>query len=225
MSATSEESRYRALLEATLSLSSELSLDSLLQRIVDTATSLTGARYAALGVIDEQVHAAIGDLPRGRGILGVLITDAKPLRLKDLGDDPRSVGFPANHPPMRSFLGVPILLRGVAYGNLYLTEKDGGAAFTAEDEELVVLLASQAAVAVENARLYESATRWSRQLESLHEIIRSLVEETDLERLLTLVCVRLRELIDARMALIALPEPGGELRIAAVDGDPATTGG
>src|SRR6476646_8109668 len=238
MSATSEESRYRALLEATLSLSSELSLDSLLQRIVDTAASLTGARYAALGVIDEtgaelerfvttgideQVHAAIGDLPRGRGILGVLITDAKPLRLKDLGDDPRAVGFPANHPPMRSFLGVPILMRGVAYGNLYLTEKDGGAAFTAEDEELVVLLAAQAAVAIENARLYESATRWSRQLESRHEVVRSLVEETELSRLLELVCRRLRELIDARLALIALPNADGELRISAADGVEDTT--
>jgi signal transduction histidine kinase len=240
MSATSEESRYRALLEATLSLSSELSLDSLLQRIVDTATSLTGARYAALGVIDEtgaelerfvttgideQVHAAIGDLPRGRGILGVLITDAKPLRLKDLGDDPRSVGFPANHPPMRSFLGVPILMRGVAYGNLYLTEKDGGAAFTAEDEELVVLLAAQAAVAIENARLYESATRWSRQLESLHEVVRSLVEETELDTMLELVCRRLRELTGARLTLIALPSGASRLRIAAVDGaDDAASG-
>src|SRR6476659_690057 len=240
MSATSEESRYRALLEATLSLSSELSLDSLLQRIVDTAASLTGARYAALGVIDEtgaelerfvttgideQVHAAIGDLPRGRGILGVLITDAKPLRLKDLGDDPRSVGFPANHPPMRSFLGVPILMRGVAYGNLYLTEKDGGAAFTAEDEELVVLLAAQAAVAIENARLYESATRWSRQLESLHEVVRSLVEETELDTMLELVCRRLRELTGARLTLIALPSGASLLRIAAVDGaDDAASG-
>src|SRR6478672_8550150 len=205
MSATSEESRYRALLGATLSLSSELSRASRLQRIVDTATSLTGARYAALGVIDEtgaelerfvttgideQVHAAIGDLPRGRGILGV-----------------------------------PILMRGVAYGNLYLTEKDGGAAFTAEDEELVVLLAAQAAVAIENARLYESATRWSRQLESLHEVVRSLVEETELDTMLELVCRRLRELTGARLTLIALPSGASRLRIAAVDGaDDAASG-
>jgi GAF domain-containing protein len=171
---------------------------------------LTDARYAALGVIDESgtvlerfvttgideaTQAAIGALPRGRGILGVLITDARPLRLHDLGADPRAVGFPPDHPPMRSFLGVPIVLRSVAYGNLYLTEKDGGAAFTEEDEELVTLLATQAAVAIENARLYESATRWSRQLESLHEVLRSLVEEMELERLLNRVARRLSDLV------------------------------
>ena len=100
----------------------------------------------------------------------MLIRDARPLRLHDIADDPRSVGFPRDHPPMRGFLGVPILLRGVAYGNLYLTEKAGGEDFTEEDEELTQLLAAQAAVAIENARLYESSTRWLRQLESLNEI-------------------------------------------------------
>jgi GAF domain-containing protein len=234
MSSDPEQSRLRALFDATISLTSELSLDALLQKVVEAAAELTGARYAALGVIDESgdalerfvttgvdpaTHAAIGDLPRGLGILGVLIREARPLRLRDLSDDPRSVGFPANHPPMRSFLGVPVLLRGVAFGNLYLTEKAGGAEFTAEDEELATLLAAQAAVAIENARLYESATRWSRQLETLHEVVRSLVEETDLERLLDVVCRRLRELIGARLALIALPDAGGDLRIAAVDGE------
>src|SRR6266540_1450226 len=137
--------RMRALLEAGVALTSELSLEALLQRLVEVAAELTEARYAALGVIDPsgtelerfittgidpQTHAAIGDLPRGRGILGVLIRDAAVLRLHDLSDDPRSVGFPANHPPMRTFLGVPILLRGVVYGNLYLAEKDGGRSFT-----------------------------------------------------------------------------------------------
>ena len=132
--------RLRVLVNAGIALSSELSLDALLQRIVETAAEITGARYAALGVIDRtgqalerflttgidaETHAAIGDLPHGRGILGVLIRDAQPLRLHDIADDPRSVGFPQNHPPMKSFLGVPIVLRGVAYGNLYLTEKDG----------------------------------------------------------------------------------------------------
>jgi signal transduction histidine kinase len=224
--------RLRSFLDATLALTSELSLDSLLRKVVETAASLTGARYAALGVIDEtgealerfvttgideDRHAAIGALPRGRGILGVLIHDAAPLRLRDLEQDPRSVGFPPGHPPMHSFLGVPILLRGVAYGNLYLTEKEGGE-FTVDDEELVTLLAAQAAVAIENARLYESATRWSRQLETLHDVVRALVEETELETLLALVCRRLRELLDARLALIALPTGDGDLRIAAVDG-------
>src|SRR5438105_12132941 len=182
---TSSESRLRALLEASMAITSELSLDALLQRLVETAAELTGARYAALGVIDrsgsqlerflttgidEETHTAIGDLPRGRGILGALIRDARPLRLHDLKDDQRSVGFPPNHPPMRSFLGVPILLRGVAYGNFYLTEKAGGEDFTEEDQELVTLLAGQAAVAIENARLYEASQQWSRQLESLHEV-------------------------------------------------------
>lgn len=227
------EARLRSLLEATVALTSELSLDALLQRVVEVAASITGAQYAALGVIDEtgsalerfvttgidaETHEAIGDLPRGRGILGVLIRDATPLRLHDIGSDTRSVGFPANHPPMHSFLGVPIVLRGVAFGNLYLTEKAGGQDFDETDEELVTLLAAQAAVAIENARLYEAATRWSRQLESLHEVVRSLVEETDLDHLLELVCRRLRELIGARFALILLPA-GEKLRIVAVDAE------
>jgi signal transduction histidine kinase len=228
--------RMRALLDAGVALTSELSLDALLQRVVETAAELTEARYAALGVIDPtgtelerfvttgidpQTHAAIGDLPRGRGILGALIRDAAVLRLHDLGDDPRSVGFPANHPPMRTFLGVPVLLRGVAYGNLYLTEKAGGADFTHEDEEIVQLLAGQAAVAIENARLYESATRWSQQLESLVEVGAALVRETELSSLLNLVARRLRELIGARLVLIALPTEDGALRVESADGEDA----
>src|SRR6266540_1891405 len=185
MATARETDRLRTLLETGIAISSELSLDAVLERIVEAAAALTGARYGALGVIDrtgmalerfittgvdEQTRAAIGDPPRGRGILGVLIREARTLRLRDLQDDPRSVGFPPNHPEMHDFLGVPILLRGVAYGNLYLTEKRCGGEFTEEDEEVVTLLASQAAVAVENARLYEAATAWSRQLESLNEI-------------------------------------------------------
>jgi signal transduction histidine kinase len=231
---TPDDNRLRALFDATLALNSELSLDALLQKLVDTAAALTGARYAALGVLDEaglalerfvttgidtETHAAIGDQPRGRGILGVLIREAAPLRLHELGSDPRSVGFPPNHPPMNTFLGVPVLLRGVAYGNLYLTEKADGEDFCDADEELVTLLAAQAAIAIENARLYESATRWARQVESLHEIIQTIVEETDLDRLLDLVCRRARELIGARLTLIALPTQSGELRIAAADGE------
>jgi signal transduction histidine kinase len=225
--------RLRVLVDAGIALSSELSLDALLQRIVETAAELTGARYAALGVIDKagqalerflttgidaETHAAIGDLPRGRGILGVLIREAGTLRLHDLADDPRSVGFPRHHPPMKTFLGVPIVLRGVAYGNLYLTEKHGGVDFTEEDEELTQLLAAQAAVAIENARLYESSTRWLRQLESLNEIGNALASELELEPLLALVARRLRELVDARLVLIALPE-GDALRVAAAEGE------
>jgi signal transduction histidine kinase len=235
VSSAQHERRLHELLVASIALNAELSLDSLLQKLVETAAALTGAQYAALGVIDETggelerfvttgiddaQHAAIGNLPRGRGILGVLIRDATALRLDKLGDDPRAVGFPANHPPMATFLGVPVMLRGIAYGNLYLTEKAGGAPFTNEDEEIVELLAAQAAVAIENARLYQSAKRWSRQLESLHEVMRSLVEELELDTLLELVCARLRELIGARLALVALPvTAGGDLRIAAVDAE------
>jgi two-component system, NarL family, sensor histidine kinase DevS len=231
MTTQHETGRLRALVETGIAINSELSLDGVLERIVEAAARVTGAQYAALGVIDpagsglerfvtfgipDEIQMPIGDPPHGRGILGVLIHDARPLRLHDLSEDPRSVGFPPGHPPMRSFLGVPILLRGVAYGNLYLTEKDGGD-FTDEDEELVTLLAAQAAVAVENARLYESATAWSQQLESLNEVGAALVSELDLDPLLDLVASRLRELIGARLVAIALPM-GEALRIAAADG-------
>jgi signal transduction histidine kinase len=218
-------------------LASELSLDNLLQRLTELAAELTGARYAALGVIDptgsrlerfvthgvdDAARAAIGDPPHGRGILGALITDARPLRLHAIADDPRSVGFPPNHPPMSTFLGVPVLLRGTAYGNLYLSEKAGGGDFTSEDQELVELLASQAAVAIENARLYESATRWSRQLESLIDVSGALARETEVDSLLELVAQRLLELLDARVVVIALPAPGGELlRIVTAAGEGA----
>jgi two-component system, NarL family, sensor histidine kinase DevS len=227
--------RLRVLVDTGIALTSELSLDALLQQLVEKAALLTGARYAALGVIDQtgtslerflttgidpETHAAIGDLPKGRGILGVLIRDAAPLRLANLSSDPRSVGFPGNHPPMQSFLGVPILLRGVAYGNLYLTEKDGGEEFTDEDEEIIQLLASQAAVAIENTRLYETSIRWLRHLESLNEIGEALAGELELEPLLGLVARRLRSLVQARIVLIALPEPGtARLRVAAADGE------
>jgi signal transduction histidine kinase len=225
--------RTRALVEAGIALSSELSLDSLLQKLVETSAELTGARYAALGVldpsggqlerfvttgVDDETRAAIGDLPRGRGILGVLIREPRPLRLSDLHLDPRSVGFPPHHPEMHAFLGVPVHLRGVVYGNLYLTEKDGGLDFDEDDEATVVLLAAQAAVAIENARLYETATRWGTQLESLNEVMNVLVTEFDLDTLLELVAVRLRELVGARLVAIALPH-GDSLRLAAVSSD------
>ncbi len=231
---TPMQTRLRSLLEAGVAITSELSLDALLQRLAEVAAELTGARYAALGVIDEAGsglerflthgidparHAAIGELPRGRGILGALIRDARPLRLHDLSEDPRSVGFPAHHPEMRTFLGVPILLRGVAYGNLYLTEKEGDEDFTDEDQELVGLLAAQAAVAIENARLYEAATRWSRHLESLHEVGNALATETDLDRLLDLVARRLQELLGARLVTVLLPTDNDKLVIAVAVGE------
>jgi signal transduction histidine kinase len=231
-----KEGRLRALFDAGLAVSSELSLDVLLHRLAEAAAELTGARYAALGVIDASgselerflthgidadTRAEIGALPRGRGILGVLIREARPLRLHDLAQDPRSVGFPPGHPPMHSFLGVPIELRGVAYGNLYLTEKQGGEDFSEEDEEILTLLAGQAAVAIENARLYEASARWSRQLQSLEEVGNALATETDLDRLLDLVTRRLRELLGARVVALALPIGSDELRFAAAAGESA----
>jgi two-component system, NarL family, sensor histidine kinase DevS len=225
--------RLRQLVEAGISLSSELSLDALLQRIVDTAAELTDARYAALGVvdpsgkrlerflttgIDDATRTAIGPEPMGRGILGAVVREAAPLRLDNLNEDPRAVGFPPNHPPMTTFLGVPVAWRGKAYGDLYLTEKAGDGPFTEEDEELTRLLAAQAAVAVENARLHESATWWLRQLESLNEIGNALAAQIELDPLLQIVVARLRDLLQARVVLIALSDRVGALRVVAADG-------
>jgi len=160
------DDKRRALVGAGIAITSELSLDAVLQTLTRIAAELTDARYSALGVIDrrglelerfvthgldEPAQKAIGERPRGRGILGVLIKDVRPLRLDDLTRDPRSVGFPPNHPPMRSFLGVPVMTRGVAFGNLYLAEKQPAGSFTEEDEEIATILAAQAAVAIENA--------------------------------------------------------------------------
>lgn len=159
----------RQLLDAVLTIGSDLDLPAMLHRIIASATVLVDARYGALGVlddtgsrlaqfitvgIDDEAHRKIGDLPAGHGILGLLIVDAKPLRLPDLTEHPDSYGFPPNHPPMRSFLGVPIRVRDEVFGNLYLTDKTTAEVFTDVDEELVVALASAAGVAIENARLH-----------------------------------------------------------------------
>lgn len=161
--------RLRQLLDAVLTVGSDLDLPAMLHRIVQAAVDLVDARYGALGVLDEsgthlaqfitigiddETHQRIGELPHGHGILGLLIVDAKPLRLPDLREHPDSYGFPPNHPPMRSFLGVPIRVRDHVFGNLYLTDKKRGAVFTDVDEELVVGLAAAAGVAIENARLH-----------------------------------------------------------------------
>jgi signal transduction histidine kinase len=161
-----DERRLRSLIEVGRSLVSELDVESLLHKIVEVARDLTGARYAALGIldrhkrelerfiplgIDDETRARIGDLPRGRGVLGLLIDDPRPLRLDNVGRHPRSHGFPPGHPEMKSFLGVPIVIRGRAYGNLYLTEKDG-AAFDEADEQAAVILGQWAAIAIDNAR-------------------------------------------------------------------------
>jgi GAF domain-containing protein len=183
------------LLEAGLALSSERSLPAILQRIVELATQLTGARYGAIGVlgpgggisqfiytgITPEQRTAIGDLPVGKGILGALIEDARPLRLRDLASDPRLSGFPPNHPPMRSFLGAPVMARGQVFGNIYLTEKQGAAEFDADDEQALVILAAQAGVAVENAHLYEELEARVQRLDALHAIATAMVRDDDPE--------------------------------------------
>jgi len=224
--------RYERLLEAGLALAAELSLPATLQRIVELAAGLTGARYGALGVlgrdgvitefittgVSESERAAIGHIPVGRGILGVLIDDARPLRLHDIADDPRSVGFPANHPPMRSFLGAPVTARGQVYGNLYLTEKRDGEDFDADDERALILLATQAGVAIENAYLYEQAQDRARRLEAVRAITTAILAGTDTGELLSLVVAHARELVGADLATLALPAGTDRLVIEAADG-------
>ena len=220
--------RLERLIEAGRGLVSTLDLESLLEHLLHTARDLTGARYAALGIlddrreslerfltlgIDEDLRRQIGDLPTGRGVLGELIRDPRPLRIADVGSHPESYGFPPGHPPMRSFLGVPIMIRGEAYGNLYLTEKAGEAEFDEADEESVVVLAGWAAVAIENARLYRSARSRRdelegavRRLRAATEIMRALDGETDIARVLELVVKRGRALVEARQTAMLLVE-------------------
>lgn len=177
------EDRLRALVEAGMALASELDLDALLQRIADLAREVVDAEYAAVGVvgdegelarfiysgIDKETADRIGDLPIGRGVLGVLVREARPLRLRDIADHPQSYGFPPNHPPMQSFLGVPIIVREKVFGRLYITEKRGAREFTKDDERLALNLAGQAGVAIENARLYEEITSQQRDMAVLEE--------------------------------------------------------
>jgi signal transduction histidine kinase len=177
-----ERTRDQLLIEAGLALTSELDLDSVLQRIVRLAVDITHARYGALGVLTEdgreierfvtdgisdEVRAAIGPPPVGHGILGLLIRERRPMRIPDITKDPRAHGFPPNHPPMRSFLGAPVVAVGRVFGNIYLTEKRGEDEFDEDDEAAVVVLATQAGVAVENARLYEETQRAQQELRRL----------------------------------------------------------
>jgi signal transduction histidine kinase len=169
------------LIEAGLTLSAELSLDSVLQRIVELAVEITGARYGALGVIDEQgsiidfltegmtkeERDAIGRTPEGKGILGLLITEAKPILIADISSDPRAAGFPPNHPPMHSFAGAPVSALGRVFGNIYLTDKQGAEVFDDDDLAALEVLATQAGVAIENARLYEEMQRVQQELRRL----------------------------------------------------------
>ena len=238
-----DETRLAALLDAGRGLVAQLEVDAVLEELLRVACELTGARYAAIGVLDEDrrrlerfitrgigeaEREAIGDLPRGHGILGELIRHPVPLRLADVSDHPRSYGFPAHHPPMRTFLGVPVLIRGEPWGNLYLTEKDSGP-FGEADEAATVILADWAALAVENARLYQDAARRRgeaeqavRRLEATAAIARAVGSENDLDRVLELIVKRGRALLDAESVILLLLD-GEELHLAAGAGEVAAS--
>jgi two-component system, NarL family, sensor histidine kinase DevS len=228
------EKRLERLVKANVTVGSEASLDDVLQKTVEVAARLVAARFAALGVldrtgshldrlittgIDDTTRARIGDLPSDHGVLRVLLREGRPVRVADVTKEPHFFGFPPGHPPMRSFLGVPIFVRGVVYGDLYLAEKERGE-FTEADEEIVTLLAAQTGTTIEKVQIHEGAVHWIHQLEALDELTHSVLEKReDVSRLLELVARRLRELIRARGVLISVPAPSGGLRIAAADGE------
>jgi signal transduction histidine kinase len=226
--------RIQALLEAVMSIGSHLELSEVLRSIAETAAELADAEYSALGVldphsglqlsdfitvgIDEEQRQVIGELPHGRGVLGVLITEPHAIRLPDLTKHPASYGFPPGHPRMQTFLGVPIVVRGEAYGNLYLTEKRGGGEFTASDQQIVLALAAAAGLAVQNARLYEQERRRQQWLEAARVITARLLGGTDPADVLPDIVSAARRLADADIAVVALPTSDGSVRIEAVDG-------
>jgi len=239
--------RLLELLETGRRLVARLDLEGVLEAVLDAARELTGARFAALGVLDEgkrelerfltlgiddDTRATIGELPRGGGVLGELIRHPEPLRLADLTHHPRFSGFRPGHPPMHAFLAVPIRIRGEVWANLYLTERGDGAVFDASDEAAVVALADWAAVAVDNARLYEGLARRRNEAERqrdraelsaqalavMTDIARSVGGETDIDRILELIVDRGRTLVEARALLIMLTD-GEELAVAASSGD------
>jgi signal transduction histidine kinase len=237
---TLDQRQLARLLEVGRALVSDLDLEHVLRAVLEAARELTDARYAAIGVIDDQrrelerfvfvgideeTQRRIGHLPRGHGILGELIRNPKPLRLDRISDHPHSYGFPAGHPPMTTFAGAPVMIRGEAYGNIYLSEKGNGAAFDEADEAVLVLLSEWAAVAIENARLYESAEadrrdlqRVVRGLEATAYLSRDVGGETDPERVRDLIAKRARALVDARLVVLLLAD-GDALRVAACAGE------
>jgi signal transduction histidine kinase len=235
-----DEPRLRRLIEVGRGLVAQLDLEAVLGQVVEVARELTGARYAALGILDEdrrelerfiyvgiddETRAHIGDLPHGRGVLGELIRNPAPLRLREVGAHPRSYGFPPGHPPMHSFLGVPIVVRGQAYGDLYLTEKEGGE-FDEADEEAVTILAEWAALTIFNVRLYTQSEeergaleRAVHGLEATTEIARAVGGETDRSRVLETIAKRARALVGARSLLVLLRDDGTRLEVVAAAGE------
>lgn len=226
----SQEEHFRRLVDVGTGLLSELDLESVLLSVVEAARELTSARYAALGVldreraelerfiylgIDDEVRREIGNLPRGRGVLGELIREPRPLRLTDVYQHPHAYGFPPGHPPMHTFLGVPITIKGEAFGNLYMTEKEGGVEFDEEDEAAAITLANWAAIAIENANLYTSLSEREAELEhalrrseTSLDIARAVGGETDVDRVLDLIVKRARALVEARTLLVVLRREG-----------------
>ncbi|GAA4733918.1 GAF domain-containing protein [Modestobacter marinus] len=229
------QARVQDLLDAFLSVSAGLDLDTTLRQIVAAAARLVDARYGALGVlrpegglgafitvgIDDELRAAMGHLPEGKGLLGQLITDPRPLRLADLSEHAASVGFPAHHPPMRTFLGVPVLVRGTVFGNLYMTEKRDGGQFTAEDSAVLEALAGAAGVAVDNARLYREGEVRRRWLAAVGEVRSNVLSGMAPATVLHLVVERVAELVDADgVWLMSGPDPrDGTYEVQAQHGD------
>jgi signal transduction histidine kinase len=225
--------RKDMLLEAGLTLASELSLPIVLQRIVDLAAQVTDARYGALGVIGDEgtlvefvttgiparQRQAIGDLPTGRGVLGLLIHDPRPVRIKNIADHPQSVGFPANHPSMRSFLGAPVQAMGRVFGNIYLAEKRAAEEFSQEDEEAIVVLATQAGVAIANASLYEEVRSRERWLDALRDITTRVLAGAKDASLLDRIAEHARDLAGADVATVMTHSiTPGELVVSAAAG-------
>ncbi|WP_407698308.1 sensor histidine kinase [Streptomyces marianii] len=234
--------RVHSLLEVVVSVGRELDLSQVLRRIAEAAAQLVDAQYAALGVIGpdgrtlsqfltagltEEETARIGPLPAGHGLLGELIRNPESLRLSDLGAHPASYGFPAHHPPMRTFLGVPIRVRDEVFGNLYLTDKRGGRDFDAEDEAVISTLSVAAGVAIDNARLYEASQRQQRWLQANAEITKSLLSGKPRLEVLELIARRAREITDARVADVSVPVAGTDdlLVELAIGGDHDTRRG
>ena len=231
------EDRSAKLLQAGMVLASELSLATVLQRIVELAVELTDAHYGAVGVlssgeeriaefittgISEEARALIGHLPHGRGVLGQLIDDPRPLRLPRVSDHPSSCGFPPNHPPMTTFLGAPVMARGRVFGNIYLTEKSDGLEFTQADEEALVVLAAQAGVAVANARVFEESERRRRSLEAVSELSDRIISGDDTARVLETVAANARELVHADLSIIVgRPQGAGAPAVMVADGHAA----
>ena len=230
--------RLQSLLQAVVSIGSHLALDEVLRRIVATAAQLADAEYAALGVldptgrrlaqfvthgIDAETAAKIGPLPEGHGMLGLLIRDPRPIRAEHLAEHPASHGFPPHHPPMDTFLGVPVVVRGEAFGNLYLTEKRGGGPFTKADENIVLALAAAAGLAVQNARLYEQAQRRQHWLEATGDVATSVLSGARPEEVFGVIVSLARDLSDAAASLLALPQTDGTLRVVAAAGVGAET--